>query len=197
MQRLARFSVFGFLLVLAIPIAFTSPCQARVVYTQTNQTITDGGSLTIDFNHDRTTDVTISESYDKSGCFYDAVGAYPSAGDSIASNKQSLEGYWATAFVAGEPIWRGSSFAPGLAFLIDDFGGPGPGCSPGYGNGYWGNNGPHYLGVAFVKNGGVHFAWALLDVTISNVGRTRSITTTLTGFAYQTIVGKQIAAGQT
>ena len=195
MRRLARFSVLG-LLVFALPIAFAQPSQARIVYTQTNQTISDGGSLTIDFNHDGTTDVTISQSYNKGGCFYDFVGAFPSTGDAIVSNKQTLEGYWASALLAGQPIWQGSPYAPGFAILLDDFGGPGPGCSGGYGNGYWGNNGPHYLGAAFVKNGRVHFAWAQLDVTVYN-GRVRSITTTLTGFAYQTIVGKQILAGQT
>lgn len=196
MKRFARFSLCGCAFVLALSFSLLQPCQARIVYTQTNQTITGPDqTLAIDLNHDGVTDVTIQQTMDTMGCYYDWVAAVPSAGNAIDSNYQALDGYWATALNMGALIWQGSPYAPGLAIMTDVYGGIG--CPFSHGGGFWGNAGPHYLGIAFVKNGRVRYAWAQLQVTFSNSQRSRSLTTTLTGYAYQTIAGKPIAAGKT
>ncbi|HET9341945.1 MAG TPA: hypothetical protein VFO25_03370 [Candidatus Eremiobacteraceae bacterium] len=43
----------------------------------------------------------------------------------------------------------------------------------------------------------MHYAWALLQVSFVNSQRVHSIMATLTGYAYQTIAGKPLPAGQT
>lgn len=63
--------------------------------------------------------------------------------------------------------------------------------------GAWVNGGKgvktRYLGVKFKINGRFHFGWARLTVTT----QAKSFAATLTGFAYETIPGKAITAGQT
>lgn len=195
-MRLARLSLCGTAFILAVILSSLQPCEARIVFTQTNQTISgDDATLAIDLNHDGVTDVTIQQAMNTTGCFYDWVDALPSAGNAIYSNYQSLDGYWATALNLGSLIWQGSPYAPGLAIMTDVYGGIG--CPFSHGGGFWGNAGPHYLGIAFVKSGHVHYAWAQLQVSFSNTQRSRTLTTTLTGYAYQTIAGKPIAAGHT
>lgn len=196
MMRLARFSLCGSVFVLAVILSSLEPCEARIVYTQTNQTISgDDASLAIDLNHDGVTDVTIQLALSTMGCDFDWADALPSTGNAIVSNTQGLDGYWASALNLGALIWQGSPYAPGMAIMTDDNGGFG--CPFPHGYGYWGNSGPHYLGIAFVKNGRVHYAWALLQVSFVNSQRVHSIMATLTGYAYQTIAGRPIAAGHT
>ena len=52
-----------------------------------------------------------------------------------------------------------------------------------------------YLGLKFVLQGQTHFGWARVKLSISDFNR--SITATLTGYAYETIPGKPIIAGAT
>lgn len=63
--------------------------------------------------------------------------------------------------------------------------------------GPWVNGGKgvknRYLGLRFKIKNRFHFGWARLTVTTSK----KSFTTTLTGYAYETIAGKSIKAGQT
>ncbi|HET9341944.1 MAG TPA: hypothetical protein VFO25_03365 [Candidatus Eremiobacteraceae bacterium] len=69
MMRLARFSLGGTAFVLAVTLSSLQLCAARIVYTQTNQTISgDDASLAIDLNHDGVTDVTIQLALSTIGC---------------------------------------------------------------------------------------------------------------------------------
>jgi hypothetical protein len=56
-----------------------------------------------------------------------------------------------------------------------------------------------YAGLAFVRNGKIHYGWAEFTGTAFLWGTLDrySIRTTLIGYAYQTIPGKAILAGQT
>jgi hypothetical protein len=58
----------------------------------------------------------------------------------------------------------------------------------------WANGGKgfkgHYLGLKFLINGKVHYGWARLNTTGGPAG------TVLTGYAYETVPGKAIIAGQ-
>jgi hypothetical protein len=62
-----------------------------------------------------------------------------------------------------------------------------------YTQGYWVNVSNRYLGLKFSIRGRVHYAWARLSVQEGDV----YIHATLTGYAYETIPGKSIKAGQT
>jgi hypothetical protein len=67
------------------------------------------------------------------------------------------------------------------------------------GSGPWANVHDRYLGLKFYIKGRVHYGWARLNVLIGG-GRHEqapSIDATLTGFAYETIPNKSIAAGKT
>jgi hypothetical protein len=61
----------------------------------------------------------------------------------------------------------------------------------------WANRGKglkdRYLGLKFMISGTVHFGWARVTVTTSG----KTFTTTLTGYAYETIPNKPIIAGKT
>ena len=57
----------------------------------------------------------------------------------------------------------------------------------------WCNVTNRYLGLRFIFNGKTRYGWARLSVQASASG----ITATLTGYAYETIAGKSIKAGQT
>jgi hypothetical protein len=59
--------------------------------------------------------------------------------------------------------------------------------------GSWVNVQNRYLGLKFNIKGRVHYGWARLSVQVQNL----SITATLTGYAYETIAGKSIKAGNT
>jgi len=64
-------------------------------------------------------------------------------------------------------------------------------------SGAWANGGKgvknRYLGLKFKIKGKFHFGWARLTVTTQG----RTFAATLTGYAYETIPGKGIVAGQT
>jgi hypothetical protein len=53
-----------------------------------------------------------------------------------------------------------------------------------------------YLGFKFAIKGKIHYGWARLSVAVKSSGGV-SLTTTLTGYAYETIPGKSIIAGAT
>ena len=64
-----------------------------------------------------------------------------------------------------------------------------------YAGGNWARVTNRYLGLKFKINEKTHYGWARLSVQISS--DYRQITATLTGYAYETIAGKSIKAGQT
>ena len=86
-------------------------------------------------------------------------------------------------------------YTSNLAILAVQNGGAG--CPFQHGGGYWVNIGPHYLGLSFVKNGKTHFGWAQLNVQFVYFQRYQTLTTTMSGYAYETTSGKSIAAGKT
>ena len=59
--------------------------------------------------------------------------------------------------------------------------------------GAWQNVTNRYLGIKFHISGHTHYGWARLSVTMGKFGPV----VTLTGFAYETIAGQGIIAGQT
>ena len=66
--------------------------------------------------------------------------------------------------------------------------------------GPWANGGRgvknRYLGVKFTSGGKVHFGWARITITIPDPNR-KVFKVLLSGYAYDTIPGKAIIAGQT
>lgn len=54
-----------------------------------------------------------------------------------------------------------------------------------------------YLGLEFQIKGQTHYGWALVSIAAVFNGRTGSMETKLSGFAYETIPGAAIKTGQT
>jgi hypothetical protein len=59
--------------------------------------------------------------------------------------------------------------------------------------GSWVNVKNRYLGLRFKIKGKIHYGWARLSVQVQN----HTVVGTLTGYAYETVAGKAIKAGQT
>jgi hypothetical protein len=173
-------------------IAFASPSQARIVYTNTLVTLKDDGDMPIDINNDGVTDFIIDQSF--GACNASAVIQVKS-GDGVAFGNVGPDGPWASALKSGDLIGPALSFTAAVPELVDDYGGPG--CGPfSHSYGFWQDIGPAYIGVEFTKNHKLHYGWAALQVTFVHFGRPM-MSTVLSGYAYETIVGKAIAAGKT
>ena len=167
-------------------LALAVPAEARIVYTPTHHVIAEGGHYLLDINHDGITDFTLQAqiTHTTSG-FFASLSAVPAAGNGV----EGWTGYqpWASALKAGRRIGPQQYF-PGkvLAFYCSPF------CSD-VPTGSWVNVNKRYLGLEVKVGGKIHYGWARMNVTIQGF----SIVGTLTGYAYETVPGKPIKAGQT
>jgi len=156
--------------------------EAKIIYTAAHEVIGPKHRYNIDLNHDKVTDFSIQNAY---ACGQDWCGdhlsAIPAAGNGVAG-PTGFRLRYASALRAGALIGQKQPF-PGQ--LMASYSGASY-------FGRWFSATNRYLGLKFKIKGKIHFGWARLSV----VGRQR-ITGTLTGYAYETIPGKSIKAGQT
>jgi hypothetical protein len=180
--------------------------DAKIVYTPTDVKI--NGVYKLDLNHDGKTDFLLVENGCSSGprCSYIEVCAnfLEKGCDAINSsttrlNQVRVNDRYAMALWPGVKVNDGTFEAlsvPGILMGIrrdlrtstnsqSNWAGPWVDGGKGVKN--------RYLGLKFEIDGKFHFGWARLRVKTAN----RSITATLTGYAYETIPGKSINAGQT
>lgn len=168
-------SAAGFGVLAASPNA-----QAEVVYTPTNVTI-GLVAVPVDLNNDGTADfqILIRECGSRSLCLdIDALAT----GNGIRGARST---------VAAE--FFGARIGPGEQFLTGS-------GNPSYGNlmanynsgsaGPWAHTSNRYLGLRFVINGETHYGWARMSVNFHHSA------IFLTGYAYETIANKNIAAGE-
>jgi hypothetical protein len=165
-------------------LILTGVADAKVVYTATDVTITAHGQpLFIDLNNDGIFDLEVIYVSTISGtCAYlEARGK--------GSNVVERDG-WAARVSFGSKIGPLDRFASRLPMVV-----PYRGlfeCYPNYGP--WGRDGTEavrsFLGLRFLMTDGLHYGWASLDVMGDN-------SVTLTGYAYETVPGKSLKAGQT
>lgn len=173
-----------------------------IVYTPVNETIKDNGQLGLDLNNDGTTDFSLNQKVLKVGD--------PRTGQTCAATltlylapSQSGNGIvdgahagWAAALHQGHRINSLSIFSLSPELLANvGFWNGSPTCPSHnrFNDGYWFSNGTHYLGLEFQIQGSVHYGWA--QVTTGS-DRSFDVSTTLTGYAYQTVGGRSIKAGQ-
>ena len=139
----------------------------------------------LDLNHDGIADVTIWVVWHpESVCsWYDAVFEEPASGNGAIGS-----GYYAAALMQGAQIGHGQSFYGGTGVMAED---QGFNCRHNYGGPWYSVRFPvtAYLGLRFQLNGRNHYGWAKL--TVEGVTYAK-----LTGYAYETIAGKSIKAGQ-
>jgi hypothetical protein len=169
-------------------LALAQPSEAEVVYTSAHKVIGRNQLFSFDLNHDGINDFTIFNTFSRSGTYvrFHLKVAPVSDGAIIYSSAD----YGAAA------LDKGASIAPGGAFRwtrevmaarSDE-----DGSIVTYGGWFGAKN--KYLGLNFVIDGRVHFGWARLNVQWN---RKFLIVATLTGYAYETVPGKAIIAGDT
>jgi hypothetical protein len=186
-------------------LALAQPVEAKIVYTP----VTKGGinqDYGLDLNHDGVVDFSLQDLGRRigPGCSQGSSGGflYRDVLRAIPTGDNGVEGSGlADALTKEMPIGRSQDFA-GARMAVDIFGfetraGNCRRVSDAYGN--WVNVADRYLGLKFKIKGETHYGWARLSVHIvkRKKGIHGGIAATLTGYAYETIAGKSIEAGQT
>jgi hypothetical protein len=167
-------------------LAMVPAAAAEVVYTPANQAVPPnrgGTGFLLDLNHDGTADFLIVNFYSTTSAILNVWVSPEQGGNEMFSN---VPGY-AAAIPAGAVIGASGRFHPAqsLDMANDDF--PIGNCQ-----GPWKQAHNKYLGLKFEINGEVHFGWARLSVTCFTPRAARVL---LTGYAYETVAGKAITAG--
>jgi hypothetical protein len=166
-------------------LAVAQPSEARIVYTSVNVSIGPRGSYNLDFNGDGITDVTIDQfGFEYHYVSHNALRARPGASDAAVGS---------ATYDFDAALHRGAEIGSSRAFI-----GPGIMAASNYSHvhghrfyfGQWVNLADGYLGVKFIIKGKTHFGWARFQNSSARG-------TTLKGYAYETISGRPIKAGQT
>jgi len=167
-------------------LALAQAAEGKIVYTRAHRVLRANHSLTLDLNHDRIGDFSISN---HSFCTTDICGrtllALPLGNrNQVAGRKGLVNTLYAYALNRSSTIGRKLAFSGKLMAA----------SGTEYGTvGRWLNVKDRYLGLKFYIKGHAHYGWARLSVT-AGAGK---ITATLTGYAYETVPNKAIIAGKT
>ncbi len=170
---------------LAGALVLSEPAEAKIVYTPTNVVVGCSQSncrthRSFDLNHDGMADFEIFASHGHVGC---GLSAIPLA------KGEGIEGGKPKGLSLAFALRAGSTIA-GTQPFIDSSAVMRVGRPEGFASGCW--HYPHhsrYLGLKFQIKGKTHYGWARLKGSCGGA--------TLTGYAYETIAGKAIKAGQT
>ena len=175
-------------------LALSQSAAAKTVYTPAHINLGFDQVTPLDLNHDGITDFSFYALYgDSSGGGENSLFARPGQRQNAIVGHVSGHSNFASALRPGAGVGKARAFVgSGLMGRArwhsfskhTTFFGP------------WANGGKgvknRYLGLKFLVKGKVHYGWARLTVTADG-----SIDGTLTGYAYETIPGKSIIAGQT
>jgi hypothetical protein len=181
------------------------PVEAKVVYTPVNVTVSGNGSIKLDLNQDGIADFTVKPEADSGNC--SPIGHYAIASVTLIaarSNRVAAISGDASALDKSIQIDSSQSFDKTQALMAGEVFESGP--PPCYGDhltGYWCHGSElrlpchtvdAYLGLELSIKGGDHYGWAHLIITPSS---NSTFVAELKGFAYETVPGKAIKAGQT
>jgi hypothetical protein len=172
-------------------LALAQPAEARIVYTKAHHCIPPNTFYGVDVNHDGVTDLAFFEkaTQSNSGSRYAILLAVPKRVNAIEGTMFRSQWYFAFALKRGAavgPPWvTNSAVGDWMAFADES----------GKQSGNWVNVKDRYIGLKFVINGAYHYGWVRMRVIVPP--QSGSIVATLTGYAFETIPGKSIRAGQT
>jgi hypothetical protein len=180
-------------------LASAQPTQAKIIYTPAHVNFSQH-PLTLDLNHDGIGDfmLALGGRVESGGFVSQYAVAYAPRSNNTDEIVATAKGGYAPAVAlrAGERIGPGRIFG-GADILVAHTTQLGKGSSSTNWLDLWANGGKglkdRYLGLKFMISGKVHFGWARVTVTTSG----KTFTTTLTGYAYETIPNKSIVAGKT
>jgi len=170
--------------------AAAAPARAEIVYKQMYDYIVNQGTYLYDFNGNGVVDLTFRLSLRNINCGYVITGAEaPGQGNGAEGDPPA-------------PLQVGDEIGPGQQFFArrQAMGR----LKATYCNGWkvaylgsWPQNEVRYLGVRFLIDGKAHYAWASVEFTVITGFGPPKLVAILTGYAYETIPGKPIAAGHT
>src|SRR5579872_6166209 len=170
-------------------IAAVTPAEAKIIYTPTHHTLTNG---TLPIPVDGTHDFTLSDT------FHVSTGSWSTQLlDINVTGRASVVGSkGAAALKKGAVIGPADKFQTGKILMAGGF------CETQISSsqvfGPFANTTQRYLGLKFKLNGKVHYGWARFSsVKASACNGGPAVSATLTGYAYETIPNKPIKAGQT
>jgi hypothetical protein len=167
-------------------LALAQPSEARIVYTPANVQIFPNKRYKLALKNDGVTDFTIS-TVDKImfGCPGGGVGETSASGNGVEVSPESSD--FALPLNKRNQIGPGQSFYGGRKGMVA-FMDYGKHCMYERAIGPWRDLSNRYLGLMFQINGKTYYGWAQVNVGVD--------TAALRGYAYETIPGKSIKAGQ-
>jgi hypothetical protein len=179
-------------------LALAHGAEAKIVYTKTHHVIGANGVYNLDLNHDGTVDFLIQQiGYcNSTSClgFQRYLLAKEALGNAVEGSVGNHSWHYAAALKHGARIGPRQGFIHGgvngeaLVFVFQDQDFQMP-----YTYGKWIDVNNRYLGLKFKIGKETHFGWARLSVH----NQAGDISAVLTGYAYETVAGKPIVAGQT
>jgi hypothetical protein len=181
-------------------LALASPAIAEVVVTKANLPIVPLVGVSLDLNHDGTTDFYFSLfSYKEFGrSFLCDLNVVPERGaGAVATHPRQL--LYVSALAQGAKIGPSARFSPDSSHeIIEDSLGAFTSnhITSRFIKGKWGNDPANrYIGVKFQIDDETHYGWVRLKVTMS--GTPMSIRGMITAYAYETAPNTPIYAGLT
>ena len=173
-------------LVMVAMICAATPSRAEVVYKNMYVYMRNTGTYNYDFNGDGVTDLTLALNLQKNSCGYVITAAETPAPENGAEGKPLA------------PLQAGDQIGPNQEF----FGEPQTMANLTW-CGHWSYTGPwpqstvRYLGVSFLIDGETHYGWASVEFDVILTFGPPKLVAKLTGYAYETVPGVPINAGQT
>lgn len=188
-------------------LALVRPADAKIIYTPIHRVIATNTSFRIDVNHDGVFDFTISNSSWGFGkALLNSIHLWPNLAESAkveaSFRSRSWRTFFAVALKKGTPIPNSQRFYSRGEMVARCAHGTTNTGSPCWSHPYntlgnWINVKDRYLGLAFTIHDGIHYGWARLNVALAHDLGSNRVVATLTGYAYETVPGKSIIAGQT
>jgi hypothetical protein len=186
-------------------LAGVQPAEGKIVYTKTDKQIGDNQTLYIDLNHDGVFDFRLKNTLTTStagGAFDNVVAEAAKKGDGnvVWGHTVPFHAY-ASALPAEVLVGPKGQFLKSAGFMaaysisggVHDGGVRREGPDGNYScTGPWANVQNRFLGFKFEISGETHFGWARVSVVCSGV----TVTTTLTGYAYETVANQPIRTGK-
>jgi hypothetical protein len=177
-------------------LALARAAEAKIVYTPAHVTVPPQGGYCFDLNHDGTLDACLYRFNHSGLTTLRAEGSLTN--DDVAGHVSSRGRGSALAILPGAKVGPARSFGPAFLMALGASNGT---SRNSYWFGPWANGGKgvknRYLGIRFKIGGRFHYGWARLNVVIDNPKLNQINRVLLTGYAYETILGKAIVAGKT
>jgi hypothetical protein len=180
-------------------VMVAQPSVAEIVYTPTNLSIPVGGSSDIDLNRDGSTDFTLRSKLIQAYCQWGdeyvwSLSVIPATGSGVVVTPGHVWSDYASALRIGVPVGSHQTFYQSSSVMAEIYWGM---CGSGTA-GQWLNQHDRYLGFQFQgSDDAIHYGWAMVSTAayVDGNGHLQAATI-LSGFAYETVAGREIQAGQ-